>query len=74
MKEQHKRTSSRTTRINIHHIFIKEEGVRSKKRWGGGVWGARSEGGREGGREKGVLGLVVRFVHLLKHIPLFCPL
>ena len=50
MKEQHKRTSSRTTRINIHHIFIKEEGVRSKKRWGGGGVGSKKRGG-EGGRE-----------------------
>lgn len=51
MKEQHKRTSSRTTRINIQHI-LKRRGEEQEAMGGGGggVWGARSEGGREGGR------------------------
>ena len=57
MKEQHKRTSSRTTRINIQHI-LKRRGEEQEAMGGGGVWGARSEGGREGGREgEGGLGL-----------------
>lgn len=50
MKEQHKRTSSRTTRINIQHILKRRGEEQEAMGGGGGVWGARSEGGREGGR------------------------
>ena len=54
MKEQHKRTSSRTTRINIQHI-LKRRGE-EQEAMGGGVCGEQEA--REGGREgEGGLGL-----------------
>lgn len=54
MKEQHKRTSSRTTRINIQHI-LKRRGEEQEAMGGGGCVGSKKRG-RKGGREKGVLG------------------
>ena len=55
MKEQHKRTSSRTTRINIQHI-LKRRGEEQEAMGGGGVCGEQEA--REEGREgEGGLGL-----------------
>ena len=55
MKEQHKRTSSRTTRINIQHI-LKRRGEEQEAMGGGGVCGEQEA--RDGGREgEGGLGL-----------------
>ena len=54
MKEQHKRTSSRTTRINIQHI-LKRRGEEQEAMGGGGCG---EQEAREGGREgEGGLGL-----------------
>lgn len=55
MKEQHKRTSSRTTRINIQHI-LKRRGEEQEAMGGGGGCVGSKKRGRKGGREKGVLG------------------